>query len=420
MDACQGRPDPLAEFLGLQGFATLYVHVERDRLRPVVVIGIEDRRGRHFCSQCGEEAPVAFQEVDARRWRECSQGDLPTFIEIAPCRVRCCGGTRVEAFPWEAPGGFRMTRGFFERVAALATRLPIEEVRRMARLSWDVVARVDAHATKLFLGGERPSLDGLREIGIDEVSRTGGRVYFTIVTNLETGAVVWIGDGRSESALNSFFGELGTRRCRKVRVVVSDLFSGFVGMIRKHVPRAVHVLDRFHIIQWINLALELGRRAVFGGVPRAELGRAFKSKKWMLLMARERLPLSAKQLLDELARVNRPLYEAYLLKEQMREILRYRWRYLGALRRNLEAWCAAAESSALRQLRPLGKRVRKNLAMIEAGFLVDVKLGLVEATNGKIALLRREARGYRNVGYFKMKIFQRCSAGLNPWARIAL
>ena len=82
-----------------------------------------------------------------------------------------------------------MTRRFFERIAALCTKLPVWTVAKMGRLSWDTVARVDKRAIELALGDREHALKGLRWIGVDEVSRTGGRVYFTVVTNLKTGRV---------------------------------------------------------------------------------------------------------------------------------------------------------------------------------------------------------------------------------------
>ena len=71
-------------------------------------------------------------------------------------------------------------------------------------------------------------------------------------------------------------------------------------------------------------------------------------------------------------------------------------------------------------MRKVGYRIRKHIEKVVAGFHAGIKLGIVEANNGKVALLRREARGYRDVEYFKLKIFQRCSLPSNPWAEITL
>lgn len=411
--------DVLATTWGLQGFGVAYVEVREVDGEQVKVIGLLDRRREHACS-CGQRHKAGVsRETEPRRWRDSSLGDFVTFVEIEPMRLSCCGGTRVEVFPWEAPG-HRMTRRFFERVAALCTRLPIQTVAKLVGLSWDTVARIDKETIELALGGKAPELGGLKFIGVDEVSRTGGHKYFTMVTDLESGRVVWVAEGKRTEALTRFFDELGKKGCKRIRIIVSDLGGGYLTAIAKYVPHARHVLDRFHIVQWLNEALNALRRRVFGGAPRDEVGRALKVKKWMLLSAYENLEHRHKLLLSRLVRTNRPLYRAHLLKEQLRGVLHHRWHYLGSLTRNLTAWCTAAVRSRIPEMAAVGRRVRPHLDKVVAGFGSGVKLGLVEATNGKVALLRREAHGFRDPEYFKLKIFQRCSLPDNPWAEVAL
>ena len=214
--------DVLAMLWGLQGSGIAYVEIREDGGEHVKVVGLEDRRREHVCS-CGKRHRDAVgRETEPRRWRDCSLGDFVTYVEIEPCRLACCGGTRVEVFPWEAPG-HRMTRRFFERIAALCTKMTVSAVAQASELLWDTVGRADKRAIELALGGKAPPLTGLRFIGVDEVSRTGGHVYFTIVTNLKTGRVVWIGDGKGRKGLLPFLRALGPKGRRKIRGVVSDL-----------------------------------------------------------------------------------------------------------------------------------------------------------------------------------------------------
>lgn len=418
----QEQMHALRDLWGLQGFEVREVEIEEDRHhdRKVKIVRLRDLRKQHRCPCCGRgHREGVFQESEPRRWRDNSLGDFVTFVEIEPWRVACCGGTHVESFPWEAPG-HRMTRRFFERVAGLCARLPVVEVARLHGLSWDTVARVDKTAIGLGIGPDGPSLDGLRWIGVDEVSRTGGRVYFTVVTDLKSGKVVWIGEGKGEATLAEFFRLLGKKRCRRIRGVISDLSAAYLLAIAAAIPQAIHILDRFHIIQWVNEALNEIRRSVFGGAPRDDLGRTLKVKKWLLLRAYEALTLGHKRLLGRLLQRNRPLERAYLLKEQLRGIFHYPWIYLGALRRCLLTWCHMAIRSRLKPLTKIGYRMRENIEMIVAGFEHAIPQGLVESINGKIALLRRQARGYRDPEYFKLKIYQRCSLSENPYAQMVL
>jgi len=415
----QNRRDDLAIYLGLQDFEVTLVEVERSQRRgQVKVLSMARRSGTHRCPECGREHAVGwFAEAEAIRFRDSSIGDFETYLEVEPIRVACCGGSRSERLPFGMPG-FRMTRRFFERIAALCTRLPIAVVAQMAKLSWATVAKVDARAIELGLGDRALDLTKLRWIGVDEVSWTGGRRYFTIVTDLESGRVVWIGDGKGRPGLLPFLRALGAKGRRKIRGVVSDL--GYQSIIARRLRLAVHVLDRFHIVQWVNQALNQLRRRLFSGAPRDELGRTLKVQKWLLLSARENLEREHRQLLDELMEQNQPLYQAYLLKEQLRAILRYPWRYFAVLRQRLQDWIVAVLGTELREMIRVALRLATHLDAVIAGHAHDVPLGLCEAINSKIAALRYQARGYRDPEYFKLKIFQRCSLPDNPWAQIVL
>ena len=414
------EPDDLvAVYLGLQGFEVVAVVFEpHPRRGRVKVVRVERRTGRHECPDCGRRhVRGLFAEPEPIRLRDCSIGDAETYLEVRPVRIACCGGTRVERLPFAMPG-VRMTRRFFGRLAALCTRLPVSAVARMAKLSWATVAKVDGRAIELALGDRTALLEDLRWIGVDEVSRTGGHVYFTIVTNLKTGLVVWIGDGKGRRGLLPFLRALGPRGRRRLRGAVSDL--GYQKVIAARLPGAVHILDRFHIVQWLNEALNQLRRRLFSAAPRDEVGRAMKAKKWMLLSARENLEHKDKLLLNDLMEQNLPLYQGYLLKEQLRAILRHPWKYLGVMRSRLHDWIVATLGSGLGELVRVAHRIANHLDAVIAGHEHHVPLGLAEATNSQIAALRFQARGYRDPEYFKLKILQRCGLRHNPWARIVL
>lgn len=411
--------DDVLVYVGLQGFAVEGCEIEtRDDGQRIKVVKLVSLRRGHLCSECGRWLPRGlFEEAEAIRFRDNSLGDFETYVEIRPMRVACCGGTRVERLPFAVPG-FRMTRRFFERVVALCTRMAVSVVAEMARLSWDTVARADKHAIELGLGDPADRLTGLRWIGVDEVSRTGGHVYFTIVTDLERGRVVWVGDGKGAQGLLPFFEALGEKRKRRIQGAVSDL--GYQSLLAEHVPQATWILDRFHIVKWLNEALNDVRRNLFGAAPNNDTGRSLKAKKWLLLSARERLEHKHKLLLARLMALNEPLYKAYLLKEELRSLLRHPWTYLGALRKRLVEWLDAMLTSGVEPMQRVARRIAPHVESIVAGYGHGIKLGLVEAINGKIAALRVMAHGYRNPEYYKLKIFQRCGMPDNPWAAIIL
>ena len=200
-----------------------------------------------------------------------------------------------------------------------------------------------------------------------------------------------IGDGKGEKGLLPFLEVLGRRGRRKVRGVVSDL--GYMGVVATHLPKAQTILDRFHIVQWVNDALNQLRRRLFSAAPKHALGKTLKLRKWMLLSARESLDRSDKLLLNKLMTLNMPLYQAYLLKEELRGILQHSWRYFRVLRRRLRRWIAAARATALPELQKVADRLEPHIESVVAGHQNKLRMGLVESINSKISALRVQARG---------------------------
>ena len=109
-----------------------------------------------------------------------------------------------------------------------------------------------------------------------------------------------------------------------------------------------------------------------------------------------------------------------MVKEYLRGVLTYPWKYLGVLRQRLEEWVKTARLAQIPELVRVADRLEPHLDAVVAGHRYDIKLGLVEAINSKIGALRVQARGYRDPEYFKLKIFQRCGLPDNPWAAIVL
>ena len=131
----------LAFYLCLQDFEVEEVEQVTDRRWGTIkVVHVVRRQGLHRCPDCDRRHRHGlFDEFEPVRFRDCSIGDWPTFIQVRAMRIACCGGTRVEQLPFVMPG-FRMTRRFFSRIAALCTRLPIQA--ELATLSATVLLSV--------------------------------------------------------------------------------------------------------------------------------------------------------------------------------------------------------------------------------------------------------------------------------------
>jgi transposase len=224
-----------------------------------------------------------------------------------------------------------------------------------------------------------------------------------VVLDLVTGAVVFVGDGKGVEALQPFWPRL--RRARaKVAAVATDMSSAYTRAVRDHLPRAVHVFDHFHVIKLFNDKLSAFRRDLFHELTSDRDRRVLKGTRWLLLKNPENLDddRDERRRLEDALRLNQPLATAYYLKEDLRQI----WLQPNkrTARRVLRDWLARARVSGIRMLEQFADTLDQHQRGILAYYDYPISTGPLEGTNTKIQLMKRQAYGFRDSEFFKLKI----------------
>jgi transposase len=239
-------------------------------------------------------------------------------------------------------------------------------------------------------------LAGLRRIGIDEISHRKGQRYLTVVVDHDTGRLVWAAAGRDRKTVERFCDELGQERCNQIELVSCDMASWIAGPVADRLPGAVRCVDPFHIVMLATDALDEVRREVWNEARKAQnmaLAKNLKGARYALWKNPENLTGRQQAKLSEIQQTNRPLYRAYLLKEQLRQI--YRLPADDAIRL-LDGWIAWARRCRL----PSFVKLAKTITAQRAGILAAIKHGLsnarVEAINTQIRMITRRAFGFHS------------------------
>jgi transposase len=174
-----------------------------------VVVGVRLRRRRRVCARCGQLCRATHDTVLCR-WRHLDFGAQRCYLVCAPRRVKCgdCG-VRVEAVPWARPGS-RFTRDFEDVIALLAQQMAKDPIARLMRVAWDTAGRIVDRVVAARLDPGR--LDGLRVVGVDEVSYRRRHRYLTVVADHDRGGSCGSPGAATARPLQAFFDELGERR----------------------------------------------------------------------------------------------------------------------------------------------------------------------------------------------------------------
>src|SRR5512147_1048488 len=353
------------------------------------------------CSACGSPQVQSRGRVE-RRFRTLPIGRHATFVVLPIPRVECqaCGVVRQVKIPFADPR--RSYTSSFERYALeLSRRMTIRDVALHLGVSWDVIK--DIQKRDLSRRYAKPKLKHLRHIAIDEIAIAKGHRYLTVVMDLESGAVVFVGDGKGAKALQPFWKRLRGSKA-KIEAVAMDMSAAYRGAVSTYLPKAKIVFDRFHVMKLFNEKLSDLRRALHREATDVMQKKVLKGTRWLLLKGSENLDekRDERKRLKEALALNQSLATAYYLKEDLRQFWEQPGKKFGTL--FLDGWIKRAEASGIKMLQQMAKTLAAHRGGLLAYYDVMLTSGPLEGTNNKIKTMKRQAYGFRDREFFKLKI----------------
>src|SRR3954462_3103535 len=314
------------------------------------------------CSACGSPEVQSRGQVQ-RRFRTVPIGSRATFVVLPIPRVECqvCGVVRQVKVPFADPR--RSYTKAFERYALeLGRRMTIRDVAIHLDVSWDTIKEIQKR--DLSRRYAKPKLKHLRHLAIDEIAVAKGHRYLTVVMDPDSGAIVFVGDGKGADALKPFWKRLRPSKA-KIEAVAMDMSAAFREAVSTNLREAKIVFDRFHVMKLFNDKLSDLRRALYREATDVLQKEVLKGTRWLLLKAAENLDEEKDEVkkLEEALALNKSLAVAYYLKEDLRQF----WEQPGKAFATafLAGWIKRAESSGIRVL----QQMAKTLASHRSGLL---------------------------------------------------
>jgi transposase len=365
----------------------------------MIVYLIPDGRCRLICSCCDTKGP-GYDTLKERHWKHVPFWGIPVVLVYAPRRVTCANcGIKVEAIPW-AKGKSPLSAPLTVVLATWAKILAWKVVGELFGFHWNTVKK--AVKDTVDYGLRNRDLDKIVYIGIDEISRKKGHVYHTQVYDLEEKTLLWSGENRTAETLESFFDYLGQDRCQKLIAVCCDMWAPYIDVIKKRLPHALLVFDKFHIIRHLLYAVDKVRKEEVQKL-KPENPDLLNGTKYIWLKNPWNLTERQKVRLSDLERLNLKINRAYLLKEAFRNLWDYT--YQAWAKRYLDQWFWWATHSRLESMRNFAWMVRKHQDDILNYFKVRINNGAVEGLNNKAKAISHRAYGFRSAETFKLALY---------------
>jgi len=365
-----------------------------------VVFRIEVPRESLKCPACGC-GHVHVIERFTRHWRSVPIGNRPVLIEMDVPKVECqkCRCRRRVPVTFAEPH-CRHTHAFRRHVSELLNFMTPRDVSLHLGVSWDLINEIQKTRLQKYA---KPKLKRLKHIGIDEIHVGRRHRFLTLVVDLDSGAVVFVGKGRRAATLEPFWKRLRSSGA-KIRAVATDMAAAYVAAVLKNLPRARLVLDRFHVMKLMNEKLTMLRRDLHREAAEGLQRDVLKGTRWLLLKNFENLAEDRNEhaRLQAALDLNEPLAVAYYLKEELGQFWEQADR--AAASRFLTAWCRRAEASGIRILQKFANLLRGYRSALLAWYASPISTGPLEGINNKIKLIQRRAYGYRDLELFKLRI----------------
>lgn len=367
----------------------------------------EGIRGR--CSQCQRSTP-GYDRLPERRWSFVPVWGIPTYFLYAPRRVECAEhGVVVEHIPW-SEGKRPVTCAMMGFLARWARRLSWRETAQVFQTSWEAVYR----SVEWFVqwGLAHRELRQIESIGVDEIHWGHGLRadnFLTVIYQIDAHCrrLLWVGKRRSQATLRRGLKALGPEVVQGLKFVCSDMWKPYLQVLAKQAKQALHVLDRFHITQHLNEAVDAVRRAESSRLRAAGKAKAerLKHMRWPLLRRGSRVRGRVRQKLLALWTSKLATGRAWELKETFSHF----WTYKSVFwaQAFLDYWCFRALRSRLEPMQKVARMLRTHEELILNWFRAkgEISAGAVEGLNNKIRVVTRRSYGFREYKTMEIALY---------------
>ena len=364
--------------------------------------------------------------------------DMPVWYGMAQeLRFQChryecrkCGRKFTEGVPLRHPGTKVTERAARWIQAMLRCKVSIRSIQKLTGIHWETIRNLhleimentlEEHMAELRAKGYRPKF-----LAVDEFSIRRGHTYATCVMDLETGEVLWVGEGRSKEDFEVFFQETDTDFLKDVMAVAMDMNASYHLLVKKHLPWAQIVYDRYHmqaqfgkdVLGVVRLAEAKAHKersrtvketiADLNGEDRKRAKEEarkeqrqysqIKKLRWTLLTKADSLSESRAAHLREILDSHSDLAVCYAMKEEMCDL--FDLRDSAAAERGWKKWFGAAKESSIPALVKFAELKEKRIDGLIAHATYPISTGKIEGFNNKIKVAKRLAYGYRDNHFF--------------------
>ena len=355
---------------------------------------------RGYCPECGKEFSV-YDYREERSWRHLDTCQMITTLTSKVPRIKCPEhGVKTVSTPWSETNS--RTTMMFERLAIdlLLASKNQTKVSEILRVSFDVLRHIMEKAVERgLLNREERNIEYL---GIDEKSMKKGHNYITVLSDTKEHCVIEVGETRTTSASKALLNKgLSPNQMKQIKGVSMDMWQGFMNAVKEELPEASIVHDKFHIIKYLNEAVDKTRRAEAQELQKNN-NRTLIKTKYIFLKKKENMTENQLTRFQEIQAMNLKTSQAWMAKENFKEFFNSQTINDGKF--FFAEWYNDVKERSLTKMIKVGEMLIKHSEGLLNYIKHPINNSIAEWINGKIQEIKTIGRGFRNFENFRTAI----------------
>ncbi len=377
------------QILGLEK-PWIVTDVTLDIIKEEVLVKIEYNSSTGRCPTCNTECSI-YDKRAARTWRHLDTCQMKTYLTGNLPRVSCSEhGVQTIDVSWaESHSCFTMLFETFT-IRLLQATLNQTKSASILRISPSQVRYIMGKAVGR--GMERRQKQDIEYLSIDEKSMKKGHTYMTVVSDLKGGSVIDITENRTGEAVNELLTSLKkTHNFLPLKAVSMDMWKAFMNEVSAAFPYADIVHDKFHIMKYLNDAVDKTRI-----IENRELvsndDDTLKKSKFLFLKNEHNLTDKQAVRFKTIKEQNLKTCQAWHIKENFKEF--FNCSFINEAKSYFSQWYLDVKESKLSHMIKVSEMLRKHAAGLLNYIKHKISNAMAENINGQIQKIKTVGRGF--------------------------
>ncbi|HLY69310.1 MAG TPA: ISL3 family transposase [Puia sp.] len=351
------------------------------------------------CPKCNcQDSHFKGQKI--RRFKMTPIGSKKCYLDVVLHRLKCleCDHQWWPRLPF-MKGKFQMTRSLIQYAFDLLSISTIQDISRLLGISWNVIKKI--HKMKLEKLYRKIDLKKVKYVSVDEFAIKKGQEYMTVFSDIESGRIIHAVESRKVEHIVPFLLKLA-RKANNLKAIAMDMSVSYISAVQNFLPGVDIVFDHFHVNALMNKTLDEIRKDQQQNLNQRE-EKVLKGNRFLFLKNYEDLEPEFKDRLEAILQINEPLFKAHALKEQFRLF----WQQ-GSVKKAwifLDQWISDARATGIRRLKKMAETLDKHRIGLLSYFKHGITNAAAEGINNKIKTMKRQAYGFRDMEYFKLRLY---------------